>query len=394
MPRPPEARWSRPENCWVSDVGDVVTDASGRKRRKRVYFRADEHGPIPFGGKPRSEGYRRAAAALRLYLESSRVATVVGAVTAAQVCKLYLDHCRDRVARQKLKPRSLEVVRQALAMWADWPDSDPIGHRWAHRVTAADLKAFMAGRVGTEGHYARRVVTTIRAAWAWALDEGHLAANPLASVRRPTGPPRTGRRPDRQVFRRWFRAAWAKARSEPRHRRVNRVTLLLLRAIADTGARPEELCLARWSDLDRRLLLIAPHDHKTAGHRKQRMILFPRRWARVLAHLERTGHPTFVFAHGQHRAKKAGSVRLGDELGEPWNPHALGVWARRWGMPCTRYDLRRLVASELADAGLDYRRIADLLGNSPAIVQSVYAKRSAESLRAELDRLDGRSSSP
>lgn len=389
MPRPPDVRWSAAEKSWVSDVGDPVEDKSGRKRRQRVYFREDDAGPIPYGAKPRSEGYKRAYAALRVHLATTRLASKPVGPTVAGLCGAYLDHSRRRATKRgtKLKPRTLASLKEALDLWCNWPEDRPHGYRLAAEITAQDVADYMELRVGDRGHYPRRMVGAVLAAWKWARKRDMIPSNPLAEVERPVAPRGTGRRPDREIFRRWLRVSWGKARNGQRHRTVNRVALLLIRALADTGARPEELCLARWEDLDRQLLALAPSDHKTASYDKARMVFFPRRWARALAYLERSGHPTYLFVHGQHRVKGQGAVRLGDEAGEPWNPQALGNWARRWGMPCTRYDLRRLVASELADAGLEYGRIADLLGNSPELVRRTYAKRAAESLRAELDSL-------
>lgn len=386
MPRPPEVRWSPSERSWVSDSGEPYVDPSGRRRRRRVYFRADDRGPIPYGSKPRSEGYLRASACLRKLIAASRAEPVAAGPTALGLARAYLANCEARVRAGDLKARSLASVREALGVFLDWPEADPVGHHWADQVDRSAIRAFLESRPSPTGHYPRRVVSAVLAAWAWAWAEGVIASNPLAGVKRPRGPARTGRRPDREAFRRWLRAAWSRARAKPRHRRVNRIALLLIRALADTGARPGELCAARWADLDRERLLLAPAAHKTARRGKARVILFPRRWTRALDLLARIGHADYLFTHGQHRPRKAAAVRLGDASGEPWNPTALATWARRWAMPCALYDLRRMVASELADAGLDYGRIADLLGNSPAIVRSVYSTRSAASLREDLDR--------
>lgn len=113
MPRPLDVRWSDVYRCWLSDCGKPTVDRSGRRRRARVSFREDDDGPIPFGPRPRSEGYRRARAALLAFVEAQQAAERSARPpdpTAADLVRAYLAEIRGRIKREEMRPRSAELA--------------------------------------------------------------------------------------------------------------------------------------------------------------------------------------------------------------------------------------------------------------------------------------------
>src|SRR6185312_15213431 len=63
---------------------------------------------------------------------------------------------------------------------------------------------------------------------------------------------------------------------------------------------------------------------------------------------------------------------------------------RRAGIPhCTRHDLRRTAASWMVMAGVPLKKVADMLGDTLAMVESVYGRFSPDYLQEAADALDG-----
>lgn len=408
MAREISVRWSNRDRCWVSDCGEQVDRADGRgTRRRRIYFREDQDGRIPPGQVPKRASWRpvdfpeysRARAALHRYLADVDARAVkVGELDAFTLAQRYLDRVAALVEKGQLRETTRQGHLWSLNRWCQWipPGSaTPIGDRHARRVNRADLEAWASALLagGAAPHYAGRMVASVCACWADAARVGDLDVNPLQGVRKPKGPRSTGRTVDREELLRWFRAAWAKARKRAGTQAWwDRLTLLLIRAIADTGCRPGELTTAKWEELDPVAMILRRRDHKTSAKTgKPRTIVFPLRWRRTLALLRVAGHPTLVFPHRAIRPRSSTARRTGDEAGEPWNAAAFAAKMRALGAPCTPYDLRRSWISRAADGGLSYEKIGDLVGNSPAVAREVYSQRAVESLRRDAEAAAKRS---
>jgi integrase len=108
-----------------------------------------------------------------------------------------------------------------------------------------------------------------------------------------------------------------------------------------TGARPGELCAARWEDWRPNVIrdalghgwsiLEVDHKNRRWTDGRKRKIIVPPALTRAIERMRaREGrHPTHLWAHRRGRgAETRGAVS--PELGEPWKRHALDQRVRKW----------------------------------------------------------------
>lgn len=411
MPREVAVRWSMRDRCWISDCGDLVPRADGRGfRRKQVYFREDARGPIPNGRVPTRASwqvenypeYARAKAALVVYLtERDRRERAIrsGGCDVFELCQRYLDRLTQRIDRGEIGARTRRGHREALAKWCEWTPKNSLevmGRLAASKVVQADLESWIGDMLarGCSAHYASRLAASVRACWTDSVRVGDLDRDPFTAVKRPRGKVATGRRVDRDLAIRWWREQWSRSRRRAgSQRHWDRLALLLVRAIADSGCRPGEMCGARWADVDWEHLAIVLREHKTVRKSgKPRVVLLPERWRRMLRLIQTHSASEWIFPH--RAVAPRGSREQRSEAGSPWNPTALAQKVRKAGCPFQLYDLRREFVSRAIDGGLTSTQVAGLVGNSSAIVERVYTSRSLGSLRRDADQATGKRKPP
>lgn len=184
-----------------------------------------------------------------------------------------------------------------------------------------------------------------------AVEQGMRADNPCASVSLPKGYAKTQRtiRPfTADEFDRLLR-------------HLDTDDRLLVRFWRAVGVRPNEMFSLNVDDIDAQAGVVRVYDRKT---RRRRPVPVPAGvLADVLAHVGgRESGPLWVNAHGGRQQPQNWRRRH-------WQPavDAAGMGER------VPYDLRHTYASHLIAAGIDVRRVAEVMGNSSRIVLQHYA---------------------
>lgn len=348
MPRASKPSWVQANGCWRF------------RYQGRVHW-AKLGGPDDWSGAARWADQIRSQVA--------RVESLGTSPTVFEVCDWFLWWH----SRHGSSPRTREQYRAVLTHWCRLVGAD----RKAADIQPIDLaraeRWFEAkGQQSTRWH----LVKVVLACWAWAarpepdrdtpdglrLPDRLLERNTLEGYRRPRAP-----RGKRQAGERWHVAAviraarsgmqdWAMGtqgrcvtctrhhragpcrRSHDPTRQHHRDTLLLLRVLAATGARPGELAGAKWENWEPAagrddrghwwgVLRVA---HKTQRHTGDlRAIVVPPVLTRAIERMRvRPGrHEVYLWTH--RRGKGSGHVGS-VTAGTPWTVTALGRRVREW----------------------------------------------------------------
>ena len=351
MPRDPKPRWIK----------------SGRWRFR---FQGHDHYAV-LGGPSDWAGAARWADQIRQAADQLGRAAMDPEVW--QVCDWYLYWSAQRGSAAKTR----EQYRAILSHWCRLAGP----HRKARDIQPIDLARAerwfeSRGQASSRWH----LVKVVLACWAWAarpepdrtasdgsrLPDRLLDRNPLEGYRRPKAPKSRRQASERGHVAAVLRAARRELSSNPCRfpggtrgrcitctregkprvcrrshdptRAMLRETLLLVRVLAATGARPGELCGARWADWTPR----AGRDeaghwwgvlrvkHKNQRHTGElRPIVVPPVLSRAIERMRRREgrHPEWIWTHRRGRGSgHRGSV----QAGEPWTVPALGRRVRAW----------------------------------------------------------------
>lgn len=308
---------------------------------------------VPLGVKGRENRAEAMQAFYRLMAAEGQVAPGPAgpavALSVAALCDLFLGY----------------LLGQVAATTHGWY----VGHLQsfceAHgRLAAAEVKplhvsAWLGKHPGWNPSTRRGAITAVKRCWRWAAEEGHLAADPLAKVRRP----KMGRR--------------SPLPPEDAERVLAAVPDRLrayLAMLAETGARPGELAGATAAGLDERVGTL-----RVVGKAGERTLFLTAKALDVLRRLaaERPEGPLFLNARGR-----------------PWNRNAVRCALRRvrarTGIAAKAYQLRHLFASRAIERGVDSLIVAELMGHSDtSMLQEHYAHHRAEMLRRAAEKAAG-----
>jgi len=244
-----------------------------------------------------------------------------------------------------------------------------LGSRFADQITTDDVKrartAIAEGKTavkakttsrglarvtGGEGT-ADKAVLALRAAYSWAVDQGHLSENPAARVKVAQPGQRDIIIDDAEVYARLFRTL----DTMENEKRIRAPVADAIRLIALTGARRGEVggLIWQWVDLKAGQIVLPPKSHKT-GHKtgKARIISLPAAAQEIIAR-QPAGEPGgYVFQPAKGRgplalAKPWAQVRTEAEL-----PENIGL-----------HGLRHSVGSHMAMNGASINEIMEILGH-------------------------------
>jgi len=316
-------------------------DATEARRRAK-----DMLSKVHLGGDPQSEkAARRAEAALTL----------------GSVIDAYL----ARYAEKKLKPSTLDDVRRYLKRhWAS------LSKMPARTITRAEVAARLGDIAEESGGYAaNRARAALNALYAWAIGEGLTDVNPVVGANKPADEkPR-----DRVLTTAELESVWNKA-GEGDFGAIVRLLIL-------TGQRREEAAAMTWDELDLDRALWRIGGDRTKNKRPHDVPLSAQALA-VLGGLEKRDGRALVFGSregpfsGWSKAKAALDGRMQDLTG-------------RAGAPWRLHDLRRTVATGMADLGIQPHVIEAVLNHisgHKAGVAGVYNRASyANEKRQALD---------
>lgn len=259
------------------------------------------------------------------------------------------ERCLEAIG-PRLRPRTLEEYHRALK--ADVYAK--IGRIAPERIERADIRALIAKKASGAGIQANRTFGVIRRVFSWALSEELVVVSPCAGLR----PPSTERIRERVHSDDEVRALLKASRGSELEHLVN----LLFR----TATRTEETRSARWADIDfdRALWTIPGSVAKN-----------------------RESHPVALSAGALELFKARRRVIL---VGCPWvfpsirseagymsNPgiDTMRTFRESAGVPDFRFhDIRRTVATRLAEAGVSVSVIEAVLGHRPPRLVRTYQK--------------------
>ncbi|MBV2120517.1 MAG: site-specific integrase [Candidatus Thiodiazotropha sp. (ex Ctena orbiculata)] len=219
--------------------------------------------------------------------------------------------------------------------------------------TACDVKTQARGRAivrGGEGT-ARMAVRLLSTIFNWAIDEGHLSSNPVASVK-------IGNDGERTVFLEsadQYKSLFETLERLEAQRQLRSPVADAVRVIALTGARRNEIASLRWAHVDLKagIITLPPSSHKTGRSTgKPRIIGLPAAAQVIIANQEGGESDEYVFPP----AKGEGPVNLS----KPWRkirvearlPEGIGL-----------HGLRHSLASHMAMEGAQAAEIMTALGH-------------------------------
>ncbi len=423
MPRSPRPRWVPSRNRWCANIGEPGRDG----RAREVYA------PPAIGAREEARAWEW----LQAELARRRPVAPATEVLVEQVAEAYLVWCETRVAGGKLADTEYRNKARHLGILADALGARPVASLAPDEMTAFGEQLMDA----YSPVYARNVCSTARTALNWAArkvpgrrPEVLIPANPVAGFKAPTVP----RSPARFAERREaaaFLSHWRTRRDRSQDRgRYDRLTLLLVRALIRTGARPKELCRLQWADLK------WEGWRASSGHLAAKAVIPPARWkagavtgkprtiyltpalTHALRRIRERGapDPTWVFVHGSGRGGVGGcspwasgsalsktvlrirreliarqeAVRARIERGEPVTRREAALAAvavRDQGQDrLVNYRWRHTAISTLLMLGIDVATVAELAGTSPDMIYRHYGHLLDAHLVAAAERLASR----
>jgi integrase len=394
MPREAKPRYRADRQQWFARVGEDGADGA-----KAVYF--------PKGVRTEAEAWDY----LRAFLDARRARSIdANDPSFGDLCALFKRWMAGEVQSDRMgKPTTVSRWSMLqLAMLFEIGRGRILGDLPARKLEVDHLAALLDW-MGSSGdgklqrysaHYRKDVAAAVKAMTSWASRPipGRepriiLRGDPLAGYRPGISLPRPARYAEQAEVRRFLRWAWGHARRRfgdktsklgnpvvraESDRRFDRIFVLMLHALRLTGARPKELRLAEWADVDWTVgtITLGVDRHKTGKKTgRERTVYLTPAVARILRALERLPerHPDAIFTHagGPWAATQAidRKVREYRELAA-----AAGVEVAKIEGPA------RLVPylnrhSFITDAILDGGEAADVakvVGNSAAVISTTY----------------------
>jgi integrase len=195
----------------------------------------------------------------------------------------------------------------------------------------------------------RGAIAAVKRCLKWAMDEGLIASNPLANIKKPRGARREGLVSDTD------HAAMMMATDKGRNKnRRDAAFRPVLEALRLSGCRPGTICGMRVEDVDGDTWIV--RQHKTA---------------------DKTGKPLIIYLCPELHTltktlidgRKAGPL-FRNSLGGPWTPNAIQCRVRnlrnKLKLPPTTvaYAFRHTWATTAIANGTDLAAVAELLGHS------------------------------
>lgn len=412
MPRPNKVAWHETGRWFFTKV-------IGGKRR---FFYASPEIPNT------KEGERRAKAWMEQEVAKNEERLIDGEAWMLGDLRLtYLTWCKQRVAEKVAKQHTFDGHRKHLNLiCAMKRGSKTYGQMFVRDLTtkvvgelvgrwkAPTKDADGRDKPGLGATTIRNRIGSLQAMLNWAAQPRHdrtrerlIAENPIRGYELPSIEYQGDRyAPATEVasFLEWVdvRASEATGASA----RFERLTAKLIRLVAETGARPGEICAFEWRHYDAESWLIQfpPEEHKTGGKtKKPRLILLTAELAAMMEEIraDPSKHPTHVFTHA---VRRLGSTEQERKHGDPWNSNALSRRvkelrraARAAGIPLEdqgvkRMHLYRLRHSHITNDMQSPNRpsivdVATLHGTSVKMIEGVYLHPQIEHLRGVMNRL-------
>lgn len=284
------------------------------------------------------EAYRRF-----LKMDPAKAKTTTARVTGKEVCELFVEH-----ARVTLKPKTHRWHKQILDAFGL-----AVASMDGNGVSPKEVTKFLADHPQWNVTTRSGRIASIKRAWAWATEEGHITLNPLSKMKKPR-PNRREEIPDDREIARFLEAA------KPEFRQ-------LLDFIYTTGCRPGEAAMIERRHVDRnnkQVRFRIGEDKTSRKTGRPRVIQLNENALAILDKLHSAGQTGALFRNSR---------------GNPWTEYAISCAARkcrdRAGLDSRAvvYALRHHWATDALAQGRSPAIVAEMMGNSPEMVVKVYS---------------------
>ena len=286
----------------------------------------------------RNEAYRRFLA-----IDPKEQKATTAKVTGQEVCALFLQH-----ANANLKSSTYAWHKHILDAF-----SQTVKKLDGNGVQPKDVTRHLDAH-STWGKTTRHnVVASIKRAWKWAKDEGHITVNPLADLKKPRAERREENPDDSEV-------ATFIATAKPDFR-------VFLDFLYHTGCRPGEARIIekRHVDLVNREIRFRIGEDKTSGKTgRHRVIHLNDQATKIIEGLIRPGIVGPLFRNSR---------------GRPWTSDALSCAVRRIRLltgldgRTVCYALRHQYITDALARGVPIATVAEMTGTSPEMIAKVYS---------------------
>jgi integrase len=326
---------------------DVGKDAA-MPRPSRPWYRGDRDAWYAWIGGKRvklADGKDGHDAAMKAFYKlKARQATtpVAGGLLAREVANLYFSHAQTHLA-----PLTAQFYKRHLKSFAA-----SIGDKPASEVRPKDVTAWVASHPEWNATTQNGAITAVKRAFRWAARQGHIPADPVVAVEKPTAN-RREHIMDAATIARVLAAV------------KDRAFLDLLTTLRDTGARPSEVMKVRAADiqLDRGLWLLASKTTRRTG--KMREVVLTDEVGAICRRLIALHPDGPIFRNAK---------------GRPWTRNAMACRFARLrarlglGPEATAESFRHRLATDLILAGHSNAVVAKILGHqSTAMVDRHYS---------------------
>jgi integrase len=292
-----------------------------------------------------AKGKRNRNLAYRAFIDlTSKVeGTTTSRTLACDVCRILVEH-----ARVNLKPNTYESYKRFLDPFAEY-----IGRVDGNEVEPRQVTQYIESHANWGRTTRFNCITAIKRAWKWAHEERHITLNPLAGVKKPK-PERRAMIPDEKDIKVFLNAA--------KHEFG-----ILVKFLNETGCRPGEAMMLqkRHVYMRNREVRFQIGEDKTSGKTdKARVIHLNDAATKILEELIQFNPSGPLFRNSR---------------GNPWTRYAVNCAVRRirklTGLDnlTVAYMLRHNWITDALAQGTSVAIVAELSGNSPAIVAKVYS---------------------
>lgn len=290
----------------------------------------------------RNEAYRRF---LMLTSGTSDSPIPTARLTSKELCSLFVIH-----AQSTLKPNSAKFYKQFLDEFGEHA-----GMMDANAMSPLVVTTYIETHKDWGANTRAGAIKSIKRAWNWAAEEGRITNNNIQKVKLPR-PVRRESIPDDKDFIKLVNTA------EPHIKEV--LVFLYL-----TGCRPTEAAMIerRHISLQNREIRFKIGEDKTSGKTNKRRVIHLSDAA--LAHVKKImdrGEPGTLFKNTK---------------GKAWTRYSIAKAVQRTrgrvkggvSDDCIPYAFRHHWATDAIARGVSISSVAEMMGNSPAVVASTYS---------------------
>lgn len=400
MARKPQVNYWESVGSWLDAEGKNHKGAFACRLAGKVVLLAE--GP---DDSPKGPTYLRALDRFREEMAMANLNRAGDGNTIFAVLESYLDHISTRLARATVALRR-DNYKPFIA-WKPEGFSKPIGQESVSFLTHKLVYDFIRHQQTARAHTFKSVQgghqRTIQVSWAdstaltflnglnaafnWAAKSGIITKNPIRGIEMPSAESRG----EEALI--GENAAGIEANHRLILATVPRVYKQICQILKDTGARPGEILAATAADFNPKLgAIVYPKisnrrnraeyfTHKTAAKGKTRCIFLTGESLAIVRQLveQYPEGPLFRSARTKHgRVSKDNLCELFTGLQTKLNMPNL-----------TAYSYRHTFATEMLKAGCDVDSLAEMMGNSPAIIRKHYSHLLADKagLRAKLEAI-------